>query len=143
MRYIVTKDGKFFDIKRIKLQLKSDGYYKKYKFEKLTVNKTLQEIQLNWTCYDGNNNLCHFGIRLNCDSIEYKQANTIEELTDVYVIVPKDQKSKPYTVNTLSVFDDIEDVLKHNDIYSSIWVNALLKPVAKMNDKGVLEYYEN
>lgn len=77
------------------------------------------------------------------DEIVIKEANTIEELTDAYVIVPKDQKSKPYTVNTLSVFDDIKDVLKHNDIYSSIWVNAILKPIAKMNDKGVLEYYEN
>lgn len=68
-----------------------------------------------------------------------KQANTIEELGDIYVIVSKDGKAKPYTTNTLSVFDDFEDVLKHNDIYMSIWVGALLKPVAKMNDKGELE----
>lgn len=70
---------------------------------------------------------------------ECKQANTIEELGDVYVIAPKDSKSKPYTVNTLSMFDDVEDVLRHNDIYLSIWVGALLKHAAKMNDKGDLE----
>ncbi len=80
MKYIRTKDGKIFDIEKIKQQIKSDGYYKKYKFGKLIVNKTLQELQLKWTCYDGNNDLCHFGIGLNCDSIEYKQAYTIEEL---------------------------------------------------------------
>ena len=67
------------------------------------------------------------------------QADTIEELGDIYVIVPKDGKSKPYTLNTLSGFDDIKDVLKRNDIYLSIWVDALLKPMAKMNEKGELE----
>lgn len=67
-----------------------------------------------------------------------KQADTIEELSDAYVIVPKDKKFKPYTLDTLSGFDDIEAVLEHNDIYSSIWVNALLKPVAKMNEIGDL-----
>lgn len=65
-----------------------------------------------------------------------KQADTIEELCDCYVIVPENQTTKPYTVNTLSLIDDIEDVLDHSDIYSSIWVNALLRPVAKM--KGIL-----
>lgn len=69
---------------------------------------------------------------------ELQQADTIEELSDAYVIVPKDKKFKPYTLDTLSGFDDIEAVLEHNDIYSSIWVNALLKPVAKMNEKGDL-----
>lgn len=70
------------------------------------------------------------------------KANTIEELCDTWLIVPKERKFKPYLEPTLSVFDDFEDVLKCNDVYCAIWVfdsngAPILKPVAKINNERV------
>lgn len=119
MKYIKTIDGRVF-----------------YARKKTKKSVKLANDNLHWEaipkgCYD------YFTLDYEDDEI-LKQANTIEELGDTYVIVPKDKKFKPYTTNTLSVFDDFEEVLKYNDIYMSIWVGALLKPAAKMNDEGVL-----
>jgi len=111
MKYIRTKDGKIVELKPHKFYkyvLEDEKLYLSGKGKYLYINNVVS------------------------------QADTIEELGDVYVIVPKDKKYKPYTENTLSVFDDITDVLRHSDIYLSIWVDALLKPIAKMSDKGEL-----
>lgn len=96
----------------------------------LSKNKTTHELEFFYQSYA-------FSIPFQLEVLS--QADTIEELGDVYVIVPKDSKSKPYTVNTLSGFDDVTDVLRDSDIYLSIWVGADLHSVAKMNDKGELE----
>ena len=70
-----------------------------------------------------------------------KQANTIEELCDVFVGV--DKNGKHYT-NSESVNDLIhmtQDILHVTltTIYGEIWVNDELHKVAKLNDKGELE----
>ena len=78
------------------------------------------------------------------NDIHFTQADTIEELCDTWLIVPKERKFKPWLEPTLSVFDDFEDVLKHDDVYCAIWIYdndgvPTLKPVAKMNKEGKLE----
>ena len=112
MKYIRTKDGRVFD--KSKETIVFDILYPRGE-ELLSRTVNLKEDIL-------------------------KQADTIEELVDAYVIFPKDKKYKPYTENTLSVFDDVKDVLRHNDIYLSIWLeDGTLKSKAKMNEKGELE----
>ncbi len=113
MKYIVTKDGRVVDV------------------------SLMQECET-----DDDNGKRIFDGYEDRDGTYYpveniiKQADTIKKLCDAYVIVPKDKKFKPYIEATLSVFDDLEGVLRCSDIYLSVWINALLKPVAKLNDKG-------
>lgn len=119
MKYIRTKSGQLFTVAE-----KIDKTEFNHSFKYLYRIKEIEKID------NGSNIIVDVNV--------VKEADTIEELSDAYVIVPKDKKFKPYTLDTLSGFDDIEAVLEHNDIYSSIWVNALLKPVAKMNEIGDL-----
>ena len=131
MKYIRTKDGHIYEIQTLGYCGVLIGHFKGAD-DNFNLHNSLREWQL-----DCKNQ--YFLNTPNGYTTCIKQADTIEELCDAYVIVPKDKKYKPYTINTLSVFDDFEDVLRHNDIYASIWVDALLKPVAKMNEKGELE----
>lgn len=71
-----------------------------------------------------------------------KQAETIEELCDEYVVVYNESKKfkKPFT----SFYEDKIGVLKEHDlneckIYGAIWADKGLIYVAKMNEKGELE----
>ena len=128
MKYIKTKDGHIYEIQILRYGDVLIGHFKGAD-DNFNLHNSLRKWQLE----------CKVPYYLdtpNGYTICEKQADTIEELGDACVIVPKDGKFKPYTVNTLSVFDDFEDFINHNDIYLSIWVDALLKPVAKMNDKG-------
>ena len=72
----------------------------------------------------------------------YKQADTIEELCDEFVVIYNESKKfkKPFT----SFYSDTIGVLKEHDlseceIYGAIWTDKGLIYVAKMNDKGELE----
>lgn len=66
-----------------------------------------------------------------------KQADTIEELCDCYVIKDRDERL-PFVSNTDFDYSNNKD--KNNfDVYGAIWVGVDLKSVAKMNDKGELE----
>lgn len=68
-----------------------------------------------------------------------KQADTIEELCDEFVIVPKDKNIKPCSTTTLAVFDDVKSLLDTDDVYGAIWTDKGLIYVAKMNEKGELK----
>lgn len=68
----------------------------------------------------------------NCD---FEIGDTIEELCDEFVCIRKD--------NSKALLSCVDEVLPlrmcYIGIYGAIWIDALLKPVAKMNDKGELE----
>ena len=69
-----------------------------------------------------------------------KQANTIEELCDEFVIVSK----KKHKIKEVTKIIYSKRQLINNNIYGEIWVFdsdgvPTLKPVAQMNDKGELE----
>lgn len=77
---------------------------------------------------------------------EDKQADTIEELCDEFVIIRGDCKClyKPRDIFDCQDKNAVNDLIKNNQIYGAIWVfdsngAPTLKPVAKMNDKGDLE----
>ena len=71
-----------------------------------------------------------------------KQADTIKELCDVYVIVGEDKDTNGNPI-LWSIRQDIPFFMKYyfnyNDIYAAIWTDKGLIYVAKMNEKGELE----
>jgi hypothetical protein len=64
-----------------------------------------------------------------------KQADTIEELCDEFVVVNNTCFNMPQLLGTK--ID--KDYYKHEDVYGAIWTNKGLIYVAKMNEKGELE----
>ena len=79
-------------------------------------------------------------LRVKKDYIE-KQADTIEELCDEFVILPLNQNKKviSHFLRTPKI-DDIGHFLNDSHIiYGAIWTDKGLIYVAKMNDKGELE----
>ena len=148
MRYIRTKDGKLFDIEKIKRDIKSNGklgYYTNYKWQKLAVNKELNEIQLNWTCThtDTGETKLH-GVYLNCDSVEYKESNMVEKLCDAFVCeqyiifinCDKTKKMEYEFAGELCAWKPITQNMINNGIYGAVWTEWGLKYVAKLDKKG-------
>ena len=66
-----------------------------------------------------------------------KQADTIEELCDRFVVIDKETKEVMNIVSFLA-YAKLWSYCKYN-IYGAIWTEWGLKYVAKMNDKGELE----
>ena len=69
-----------------------------------------------------------------------KQADTIEELCDEFVIIDDLDRG----INTLwrtKVFSlqEVRKMVKYNEVYGAIWTDKGLIYVTKMNDKGDLE----
>lgn len=64
-----------------------------------------------------------------------KQAKTIEELCDEYVVVNNTCFNTPQLLGT--VID--KDYYKHEEVYGAIWTDKGLIYVAKLNYKGELE----
>lgn len=92
---------------------------------------------------DENNNRIFDGYGLDDGSIYYptediiKQADTIEELIDEYVLV---EKSARCFLNYDEITeDDLKLCLQDHDIFGAIWTDKGLIYVAKMNEKGELE----
>ena len=85
----------------------------------------------------------HDGIVENVDGIETtnRQADTIEELCDAFVI---GNKPLPIIWSKKALEKDIMPKLKYHaekncEVYGAIWTDKGLIYVAKMNDKGELE----
>ena len=66
-----------------------------------------------------------------------KQANTIEELCDEFVVIHK-ELNRNHTIHKSFGFVKLEHNTG-NKIFGAIWTNKGLIYVAKMNDKGELE----
>ena len=66
-----------------------------------------------------------------------KQADTIEELCDRFVVIEKETKEVMNIVSFLS-YAILWSCCKYN-IYGAVWCEWGLKYVATMNDKGKLE----
>ena len=66
-----------------------------------------------------------------------KQADTIEELCDRFVVIDKETKEVISIVSFLE-YAKLWSYCKYN-IYGAIWTKFGLKYVAKMNDEGDLE----
>ncbi len=68
-----------------------------------------------------------------------KQADTIEELCDGYVIVDLDIESTPILTTWKPPLQNGYEINKDYAIYGAIWTDKGLIYVAKMNSKGELE----
>ena len=119
MKYIRTKDGIYEVIEE------NDNYYKvKYfiKDKEMTTVKSKNENDL-------------YGI-----DYAFKQADTIEELCDEFVIDDK-RNNVRYLMEYYDVIDEVNNgrIYKEDTIYGAIWTDKGLIYVAKMNEKGELE----
>lgn len=134
MKYIRTKDGRIVDLEKFINEEKDTPYYKDFEFEEIS-----EDGELKWTAIgtekcsikDQIGRRCHFSATLNSEVL--KQANTIEELCDEFVLVSSitsqcfiTKYPKAYITNGFN-------------IYGAIWTEKGLIYVAKMNDKGELE----
>lgn len=113
MNYIRTKDGKIYDIKKLRLRYAFDNFYfpPKEDYERV-IQSTI-----------------------------VKEADTIEELCDEFVVIKGDCKCL-YKQNDIFDCQDknaVNDLIKNNEIYGAIWTCKGLIYVAKMNEKGELE----
>lgn len=111
MKYIRAKDG-------IYIPCKIDGYKDYY-------------------CLKGNMNVSRL------DELDIlKQADTIDELCDAWIIVPIRVNCNPFVRH---ISENISHFINSSHvIFAGIWTKGehnepILKPVAKMNEKGDLE----
>lgn len=66
-----------------------------------------------------------------------KQADTIEELCDRFVVIDKETK-EVISIVTFLAYAKLWATCKY-DVYGAVWTDKGLIYVAKMNDKGKLE----
>ena len=77
----------------------------------------------------------HTGEEKISERLVNKEADTIEELLDEFVVVNNTCFNTPQLLGT----EIDKDYYKHEEVYGAIWTNKGLIYVAKMNDKGELE----
>ena len=123
MKYIRTADGRILDLDKIK------QYSQLYQFS------NGNHLYVEWTV-----------ISEEIDII--KQADTIEELCDEFVMQDNDCKLSQlmshetiYMIQTHTNIDDIinDSKMQNYTIFGAIWTDKGLIYVAKMNEKGDLE----
>ena len=123
-KYIRTKDG-IYELEKV---LSPIGHY--YKNESVlfySENGTIEKASIKPYKIDYDR---YFG----CST---KQADTIEELCDEFVIFAKDNKCTGI-VDNFNVAK-YQSPYNTNTIYGAIWTDKGLIYVARMNDKGELE----
>ncbi len=115
MKYIRTKDG-IYEVSEL------NEYATHYKMDKTVVIDKLQTKYI-------------------LNKFILAQADTIEELCDIYVIVGEDKDTNGNPI-LWSIRQDIPFFMKYyfnyNEIYAAIWTKWGLKYVAKMDSEGKL-----
>lgn len=144
MRYIRTKDGKLFDLEKIKDEIKKNnkGYYHGFRFKKLKPYGFCGGgLTLDYTAI-GNYDLFYIkagkkydlSFALECDPEGYRESDDINELCDEFVIK-----------GTRGLYLGIplkECELRNipiTQIYGAVWTDKGLIYVAKLNEKGKFE----
>lgn len=76
--------------------------------------------------------------KYNFPFVSNKEANTIEELCDMFVVINDDWGKEPYccTYVEIKLYKNLKTKGK---VYGAIWTDKGLIYVAKMNEKGELE----
>ena len=132
MRYIRTKNGVIIDLEKFINNEKDTPYYTDFIFDEIT-----KDGHLKWTAIGTDKNTmenqrgrrCQFDATLNSEII--KQADTIEELCDEFVMISGGKHKLDIGCHS---YGD-----KKIQIYGAIWTDKGLIYVAKMNEKGELE----
>ena len=75
------------------------------------------------------------------NDIHFTQADSIEELCDVFIVIDEDKKRNIYLKEDGWTFDMMQDLGMWSDrtCYGAIWTDKGLIYVAKMNEDGELE----
>lgn len=122
MKYIRTKDGRIIETNNLEFELeilkvKGNVLYEMTRAISIRFEDGINKREIKW---------------IKTEII--KQANTIEELIDEYVLV---EKSARCFLNYDEITeDDLKLCLQDHDIFGAIWTDKGLIYVAKMNDKG-------
>lgn len=130
MKYIRTKDGRIIDLDRVV-----------YGDKVIHLNEN--EIEGgNWSGWYWK--IDEYGYEIECrDADIIKQADTIEELCDEFVLIEDTREPSKPTLMTVHRNGLKDYYLKHRVeikyIKGAIWTDKGLIYVAKMNDKGELE----
>ena len=111
--YIRTKDGRIAEVK-----------------ENMAIKRCSENVLR--LVYKDNRSICV----LNGNDDITKEADTIEELCDRFVVIDKETKEVMNIVSFLA-YAKLWSSCKYN-IYGAIWTSKGLIYVAKMNDKGDL-----
>ena len=112
--YIRTKDGRIAEVK-----------------ENMAIKRCSENVLR--LVYKDNRSIC---VLTGNDDI-IKQADTIEELCDRFVVMDKETKEVMNIVSFLA-YAKLWSYCKYN-IYGAVWCECGLKYVAKLDDKGELE----
>lgn len=159
MRYIRTKDGKLFDLKKIKDEIKNNDkvYYHRFRFKKLKPHGFCGTgLCLEYTAI-GNYDLgsikagekYNLGFALECDPEGYRESDDITELCDRFVLVDEDDTGpvedeligKRYS----AVLNEFKFRIRlgvdpcEMNLYGAIRTDKGIIYVAKLNEKGELE----
>ena len=118
MRFIRTENGRIVDRLSDFNCFKSHGTTGRY------IVRTLED-----------DNDLELWLKYNRTSV-VKQANTIEELCDCKVYIPKNKNETPYLEYPCRKYDYLNE--KYEIVYGAIWTDKGLIHVAKMNDEGEL-----
>lgn len=97
MRYIRTKDGKLFDLKKIKAEIKDNFYYRDFRIKKpkpfnsggnrcLLINYTAKGT-CNISGFVQENKTYNFAVSLDCDPEGYKESDDVTDLFDEIIWV--------------------------------------------------------
>ena len=134
MRYIRTKDGKVFDLEKIKNEIKSYSPQADYVFGSFTATE-YGELKVPFLI-NGKNDAAV----LDCDGDGFKESDSIEELLDAYSVVGDD--GRPYQFYSLEKAKEGSHLSQPADtIYGCIHITlpnraVRTEPVAKVNEKG-------
>lgn len=145
MRYIRTKDGKLFDLEKIKDEIKKNnkGYYHGFRFKKLKPYGFCGGgLTLDYTAI-GNYDLFYIkagkkydlSFALECDPEGYRESDDINELCDK-IVVDRNDGSAPFLYDPT---DGPIGISEGEEMFAAIWTDKGLIYVAKLNEKGKFE----
>ena len=160
-RYIRTKDGKLFDLEEIKKNLKKNSAYPHlHDWELEPTDDGRGSLRLSWIAdFKGSKSKPEkikspkeCAAILDCDSSEYDQADTVDELVDAYVLYDPYPDQHEYLIKVLRIngkvyYEYLTGINRNRfdwqssreRIFGSIWVDGSLVKVAEMNEEGELK----
>lgn len=131
MKYIRTKDGRIIDL--------TNWFSQETICANTETNEVKKDVCYQRTWFEQHGDTCKYKTEyISHNSQVLKQANTIEELCDEFVIR---WSNKTYCDNLMKTLEQARYWLTNDnnaEIYGAIWTDKGLIYVAKMDEKGEL-----
>lgn len=162
MRYIRTKDGKLFDLKKIKDEIKNDEvynvFYYDYRFKKPRPFDSFdccgsRGLILEYT-YKGKCNVAFIkenktyndSVFLECDPEGYRESDDITELCDRFVLMDKEDEGPLEDELIGKRYNEVLNEFKFRirlgcdprkmNLYGAVWTDKGLSYVAELEQNG-------